>query len=160
MQRSNEAQVEFVAETTNYDPSMFVWLDETGCGKWNAIRVYGYALRALVPRSYSFKCLGKIYTANSINVNGWIGRSFITEGNLNRWIGRSFITEGNVNGDGFLDYVRHSLLPTLMSFIGLNPKSIVIMDNASIHHIDEVIATFTAVGVGHWCGFWHHTVQI
>ena len=33
MQRSDEAQVEFVAETTNYDPSMFVWLDETGCGK-------------------------------------------------------------------------------------------------------------------------------
>ena len=31
-----------------------------------------------------------------------------------------YITEGNVNGDGFLDYARRSLLPTLMPFNGLN----------------------------------------
>ena len=40
--------------------------------------------------------------------------------------------------------------PTLMPFNGLNPKSIVIMDNGSIHHIDEVIAKITAVGVLVW----------
>ena len=51
MQRSDEARVEFMAEMTAYDPLMFVWLDETDCDKWNAVRVYGYALRGLVPRS-------------------------------------------------------------------------------------------------------------
>ena len=47
-----------------------------------------------------------------------------------------------------LGYARRSLLPTLMPFNGLNPKSIVIMDNASVHHKDEVIATITAIGCG------------
>ena len=100
MQRS-EARVEFMAEMTAYDPLMFVWLDETGCDKWNAIRVYGHALMGLVPQSYSFKCRGKRYTAiASMSMDG---------------LEDIYITEGSVNGDGLLDYVRSSLLPTLMA---------------------------------------------
>ena len=56
-----------------------------------------------------------------------------------------YVTEGNVNGESFLDYVRRSLLPTLMPFNGVNPKSVVIMDNASIHHVQEVVSTMGAL---------------
>ena len=52
----------------------------------------------------------------------------------------AYITEGNVHGETFLEYVR-SLLPTVMPFDGENPKSIVILDNTSKHHTEEVLCT-------------------
>ena len=58
----------------------------------------------------------------------------------------AYITEGNVNGDKFLEYLRRSLLPSLMPSNGTNPRSIVIMDNASIHHVKEVVTTIEGVG--------------
>ena len=30
------------------------------------------------------------------------------------------------------------MLPNLLTFNGVNPRSVVIMDNASIHHVEEV----------------------
>jgi len=48
------------------------------------------------------------------------------------------ITEGTVNGEKFADFVRNSLLPCLNPFNGINARSVVVMDNASIHHVDEV----------------------
>ena len=49
-----------------------------------------------------------------------------------------YLAEGTMNGDRFATFVRNCLLPVLMPFNGLNPRSVVIMDNASIHHIEEV----------------------
>ena len=45
------------------------------------------------------------------------------------------LVKGAVNGDEFLDFVERELLPTLMPFDGLNPNSIVILDNCSVHHV-------------------------
>ena len=49
-----------------------------------------------------------------------------------------YITEGNVDGEGFSEFVRSYLLPILMPFNNINLRSVVIMDNASIHHVQEV----------------------
>ncbi len=57
----------------------------------------------------------------------------------------AYITEGNVDGDKILEYVRQSLLPSLMPFNGTNPKSVVIMD-VFIHHVNEVVSTIEGVG--------------
>ena len=54
--------------------------------------------------------------------------------------------EHNVNGDCFMDFLRKSLLPILQPFNGVNPHSIVIMDNASIHHVDAVADLVRGVG--------------
>ena len=48
------------------------------------------------------------------------------------------ITEGTRNGERFAKFVKDVLLPHLMPFNGINPCSVVIMDNASIHHVHEV----------------------
>ena len=133
IQRSDKDRCHFMAEITAYDPAMFVWLDETGCDKRNAVRQYGYALRGMTPRCYTFKCGSKRYTA-------------IASMSVNNGLEDVYITEGSVNGEVFLEYVRRCLLPTLMPFNGINPNSIVVLDNASIHHIDEVVATITSVG--------------
>jgi len=54
-----------------------------------------------------------------------------------------YITDGTVDGDKFLEFVWQNLLPLLMPFNGQNPNSI---DNASIHHVDQVVELITSVG--------------
>ena len=51
-----------------------------------------------------------------------------------------------MNGEVFLEFVRKSLLPILMPFDGLNKHSVVILDNASIHHVDCVVETILSIG--------------
>jgi len=46
----------------------------------------------------------------------------------------------------FLDFVENQLLPILNPFDGQSPHSLVIMDNASIHHVNSVIHAINAVG--------------
>ena len=138
------SRLQFMAEMCAFDPAMLVWLDETGCDKRNAVRQYGYAFRGLSPRNFTFKCGGKRYTQiMAMSTNG---------------VEDSYIAEGNIDGERFLRYVQRSLLPILMPFDGINPNSVVIMDNASIHHVDEVVDTIQSVGA--LVRFCHHTVQI
>ena len=57
-----------------------------------------------------------------------------------------YITENTVNGDIFLDFLYTQLLPLLMPFDGINHNSIVVMDNASIHHTDAAVSAICGVG--------------
>ena len=56
------------------------------------------------------------------------------------------IEHETVNGESFLSFVERNLLPTLMPFDGINSNSIVILDNASIHHVDGVVDMISEVG--------------
>ena len=47
------------------------------------------------------------------------------------------LVEGGVNGDEFYSFVHTHLLPHLQPFNGENPYSIVVLDNAAIHHIHD-----------------------
>ena len=49
-----------------------------------------------------------------------------------------YLSEETTNGDRFTHLVRNYLLPILLPFNGINPRSVCIMDNASIHHVEEV----------------------
>ena len=55
--------------------------------------------------------------------------------------------EESVTGEVFEDFLYACLLPKLSPFNGENAKSVVIMDNESIHHIDNVVETFQQLGV-------------
>ena len=57
------------------------------------------------------------------------------------------LTTETVNSDTFYDFIRGSLIPKMGQFDGMNPKSIVIMDNCSIHHVPEVKDLFRNVGI-------------
>ena len=48
------------------------------------------------------------------------------------------LAEGSVNGEKFEHFVKECLLPVLMPYDGVNPRSIVVMGNASIHHVQQV----------------------
>lgn len=58
----------------------------------------------------------------------------------------AYIAEGNVNSDMFLQFIQRSLLPILLPFDGDNPRSVVVLDNASIHHVDLVTRLVSATG--------------
>ena len=50
-----------------------------------------------------------------------------------------YVTEGTVNGEKFALFVKEWVLPVLKPFNYVNSHSVVIMDNASIHHVQEVV---------------------
>ena len=116
----------FRAEILMYDPSMLIWLDETGCDSRNTLRKYGYSLRGTCVPLLDSRLLVRGICYSVILIMSMEG------------IHDVYITEGTVDGDGFSVFVRSSLLPILMPFNNIKPRSVVIMDNASIHHVQDV----------------------
>ena len=57
-----------------------------------------------------------------------------------------FLAEGSINGDRFEFFIRNYLLPVLMPFNGINPLSVVIMDNASIRHVQSNVQLIESMG--------------
>ena len=91
-----------------------------------------YALRGITPVQYQLSVYGK--RISSIGV-------LTTEG-----IEDVYIVEGNVNGAIFLQFIQRCLLNIIKPFDGSNSKSVVIFDNASIHHLSSVVDIITAAG--------------
>ena len=52
-----------------------------------------------------------------------------------------------VDAQIFFDFVRGSLIPNMLPFDGSSPRSVAVMDNCSIHHVDSVKKLFTLAGV-------------
>lgn len=132
LQQSEEKRGEFLAEMAFLDPSMFVWLDETGSDRRNNIRHYGYGLRGITPVDHQLRIGG-----NRVSAIGVMSM---------RGVEDVYIHEGTVNGDVFEDFVRTTLLPTLQPFNGTNSRSVVVLDNASIHHLDRIQDIITSSG--------------
>ena len=63
-----------------------------------------------------------------------------------RGIDDVYTTTGSVNGEKFVEFFCQCVLPIIMPFDGQNSCSIVVMDNASIHHLDKVHEIITGVG--------------
>ena len=53
---------------------------------------------------------------------------------------------GTNNGETFQEFIEKDLLPHLMPFDGHNSNSMVVMDNASIHHSEKVCDLVASVG--------------
>ena len=116
------------------DPNMIIRIDETGSdSRREGIRKFGYALRGMTPVSFklgiSGKCLSVIAAMSS------------------RGIEDIDIIEGTTNGEAFTTSLEHSILPIMQPFNGTNPRSILVLDNASIHHVNKVIELADRSGV-------------
>ena len=131
-QQSEVKHAQFMAEMNDVDPDMLVWVDETGSDRRNAIRKYGYGLRGMTPIVHSLLARGKRMSAVGVMST--------------RGVEDSYLIEGNVNTDAFVSFVENALLPILQLLNGSNPRSIVIMDNASIHHVDRVCQLIESTG--------------
>ncbi len=132
LQRSDILRAEYQAEVSMYDSSMFLFVDESGCDRKNAARKFGYSLRGFPAKDFRYLLRG-----NRFSAIGLMSTTTLID---------CYITEGTVNGDVFYEFVQSSLLPHLMPYNGTNPNSIVILDNCSIHHVQDVVDLIHSVG--------------
>ena len=105
---------------------------QAAIGALNSIRKYGYSIRGKPLVSEKLLVRGKRISAIA----------FIS---VNRMLDVKIVT-GSVDGAVFYDFVQTSLLHHLMPFDGHNPHSLVILDNCSIHHMEETIHMIQEVG--------------
>ena len=120
----------YAAEMSIYSPEMLIFLDETGFDKRNILRRYAYSFRGKPPRSHKLLVRGK--HLNAIAFTSVFGIIAILSVDL--WMVTSFMC------------VQKYLLPHLMPFNWANPHSVVMMDNASTHHVNEVVEMIQGVG--------------
>ena len=57
-----------------------------------------------------------------------------------------FVTADRVNGDVFEHFIWNYILPIVLPFDRKNPRSVLVMDNASIHHLERIEDIITGVG--------------
>ena len=96
------------------------------------MRQFGYGIRGITPTSHHLLCYGdRISAIGVISMRG---------------VEDVYIVEGNVDGDMFLRFVQTSLLNTIQPFDGNNSRSVVVLDNASIHHMEAVCDLISAAG--------------
>ena len=129
LQCREEMQLKFMAEISLFEPEMIIWVDETGSARRKS---YGYSLKGIRAVSHELRVSRRRINAIS---------AMSTEG-----IEDVYITEGNVTGDVFVTFIRHCLLPILQPFNGANSHSVVVMDNASVHHYEQVADIIYGVG--------------
>ena len=140
-QRCIEYRGKFMAEILQYPPEWLVFLDETGSDHKDHIRTFGYSLIGEPPVYHRFLGRGTRISAISALSTGLTSYELII---------------GTTNGDKLYDFIRGSLIPNMHPFPG--EMSILIMDNCSIHHVQEVKDLLEAAGLLLIClvslGYW------
>ena len=130
-QRSDALRDMFMSHVLHFDTSMLVWVDESGSDRRACMRKYGYAIRGDTP-VYS----RSLYRGKRINAIAAMTSSEVLAVELHK---------GNVNGEVFYDFLRGTLIPRMQTFP--NRNSVLIMDNCSIHHIQDVKKLLKDYGV-------------
>ena len=103
-----------------YHQDCFMFIDETGCNSKDHTWKFGCAMRGESAVDYT-RVSAKAFLAVEL-------------------------MPGSVNGEKFFDYVRGSLITEMLPFDGKNPNSIAVLDNCSIHDVQEVIQLFKDAG--------------
>ena len=133
LQRNDVFRGTFIAHCSLFSRDKFVWLDETGSDNRDHVRKYGYALRGMRPVTHHFLSRGRRTNAiAAMSQDGMIALELVS---------------GAVNGDIFFDFVSSSLIPMMMPFNGINSRSVLIMDNCSVHHVNEVKSLLQQAGI-------------
>lgn len=132
IQRDEFLRQQYSLDVSLYSPEMFIFLDETGSDRRNLIRKHGYSLRGIPARRNTLLVRGERVSAIAfMSVNGLLDVKVFT---------------GTSDGDLFYDFLHTHLLPQLLPFDGVNPYSVVVMDNCSIHHVPEIQRVIEDVG--------------
>ena len=131
-QRDDSIRAMFASEVSIYTADMFIFLDETGTDRRNVLRRYAYSWRGMPAVAHRLLVRGQRLSSIAI---------MSTSGLLD-----CHVIQGTADGDIFYDFVQNNLLPHLMPFNGVNPHSVVVLDNASIHHVDGIVSMIESVG--------------
>ena len=133
LQRSVEFREKLLAEAQLYNKEQLVWIDETGCDRRDQVRKFGYVLKGEQPVYHHL-----LHRGQHISAIAALASSGLVALDL---------TNGTVDGEKFMDFVWGSLIPEMLPFDGQNAKSIAILDNCSIHHVELVVDLFREAGI-------------
>ena len=124
LQRDDLLHQQFVADVSLYVRDTLIFIDETGTNRTDTVCKVGYSLR------------GKPVKAQKLVVRGEhlsVIAAITTKGLL-----ALKIVRGSVDGDTFYEFVCTDLLPKLIPFNGTNCNSVLLLDNCSVHHVQEL----------------------
>ena len=122
-----------MAHVMQFPREYFVWVDETGSDARTHIRRFGYSLLGVPPVYTRTLARGKRISAiAAISSDGLLSVE---------------LTYNSVDSDKFFDFIRGTLIPNMQPFDSSNTKSIVIMDNCSIHHVEPVKELLQDAGI-------------
>ena len=111
-----------------------VYVDESGCREKMLRRTKGWSKRA------------RAEVERSAKLDGGAGFNVIAALCIDGFCATT-LTDFNTTGDVFEEeFVRHRLVPILGSYLDDEPKSIVVMDNASVHRVTYVRQLVESVG--------------
>jgi len=130
------------------DPAQFVFVDESSKDRDTILRKRLWQPRGhplSISRYFSDHADHSYTLIGACDING-----FITEAcelvRRKRNANDNDDEAGTVDMDRFNDYIEYKLLPTLGNYYLGQPRSIVVMDNASIHNHDRVRELIEGVG--------------
>lgn len=133
LQRSIDRRGRFMADVLLFNVNQLVWVDETGCDRRDQIRKFGYSLKGQSPVYNRLLHRGqRISAIGAMCTDGLLACEYM---------------KGTVNGERFLEFAMGTLVPEMLPFDGQNPRSIVVLDNCSIHHTAPVAEAFRQVGI-------------
>ena len=96
------------------------------------MRKFGYSIRGMPAKTQRLLWRGQRVSAlTAMSTNGILD---------------CYTTTGSVTAEKFEHFVQQSLQPVLQPFDGVNPNSVVVLDNASIHHVDGVVQAIQNTG--------------
>ena len=78
LQCSDEKRAQYMAEISIFDPTMLIWIDETGFQRRNSIRAYGYSLRGMRATDYELRVGNKRINAIAVMSLGGGGLRMFT----------------------------------------------------------------------------------
>ncbi len=131
-QRDELKRASYAIELSVYKPEMLIFLDETGCDRRNALRRYAYSWRGKPAKVHKLLVRG-----THLNAIAFLSAQGILD---------CKIVRGTVDGCTFASVLERYLMPHVLPFDGVNPHSVVIMDNASIHHVDGIVQMIQDAG--------------
>jgi len=122
-QRDDYLRVLYAYNVSQYDSNMLIFIDETGADKRNLLRKQGYSISGKPAKKHKLLHRGQhISVIAAISAKGMLGYKMHYE---------------SVNGEMFYKFVLSHLVAHLQPFDGRNIlHSVVILDNASIHHTE------------------------
>jgi len=148
------------------DPERLILVDETHKDRNTARRKKGWGRRntrgAETILTEWYKCSVRYTLIAAADINGFIEcacdtlrRDVIDHNDTNTRKAMTNLLEvdqpstgasGTVDGEYFVQWVRKKLCPVLGNYERGEPRSVVVLDNASIHHSDEVVDLIHATG--------------
>ena len=131
IQRSTEFRGAFMANILQYPRDFIVWVDETGSDRRDALHKFGYALR------------GQPAVCKRLLVRGQ--RISAVVAMSSDGVEAYELSVGSTNFSTFFDFVRGSLVLTMQPFPAKH--SIIVMDNCSIHHVQEIKDFIESLGI-------------